>query len=152
MTVPDICALEDSSQGKMPTSAFKHHNIPALCCPLRKAFHSSSETFLHWTSGSKVKAQPGSFLGWTGMPLKLSFTGKMSVLTKVWDSGSRVEGSQNCNLQDFQEEYFKHYPSATAGIQKLFPLLLSFKYFFLQHLSKPPPSQQDLSGVPRCWD
>lgn len=121
MTVPDICALEDSSQGKMPTSAFKHHNIPALCCPLRKAFHSSSETFLHWTSGSKVKAQPGSFLGWTGMPLKLSFTGKMSVLTKVWDSGSRVEGSQNCNLQDFQEEYFKHYPSATAGIQKLFP-------------------------------
>lgn len=147
MTVPDICALEDSSQGKMPTSAFKHHNIPALCCPLRKAFHSSSETFLHWTSGSKVKAQPGSFLGWTGMPLKLSFTGKMSVLTKVWDSGSRVEGSQNCNLQDFQEEYFKHYPSATAGIQKLFPLLLSFKYFFPATLIKATTFS---AGLIRC--
>lgn len=119
----------------MPTSAFKHHNIPALCCPLRKAFHSSNESSLHWTVGTKVKAQPGSFLGWAGMPLKLSFTGKKSVLTKVWDSGSRVEGSQNCNLQDFQE-YFEPYPSATAGIQKLSPLFLSFKYFFPITLTK----------------
>lgn len=78
----------------------------------------------------KSKHNLAVFLAEQGCHWSWASQEKSLLLTKVWDSGSRVEGSQNCNLQDFQEEYFEPYPSATAGIQKLPPLFLSFKYFF----------------------
>lgn len=138
----------------MITSVFKRHNIPALCSPLRKAFHSSNESFLHWTAGAKVKAQPGSFLGWTGMPLKLSFT-KKSVLTKVWESGSRVEGSQNCNLQIFKRNILNLIlllQLASRNYLTYFSTLNIFSHNTYQSHHLLSRYSQDLPGLPRCSD